>query len=316
MLVGRTIIALLLFFSAAQLASAADCQTPAKRYSGDLFDAMAQIDAGMEETVLRSIKEAGVSRMALFARDRGKRSGTSAVANLARQQPATFVIGVPKSFSERVDLSDSYVDQALSGVTSGTYRFVGEILFAHADKAHGEQTPDGERYVDPMGPGTRRLLDGMKGMRAPVMAHWEVYDWDREWPNFQKLYADYPQQLFIWPHAGFGSAAQVDEVMAAHSNVLVTLSKKESHQRAYSDGDKAALLGEGVTDRCGELLPHWREIMVKYRDRLVFATDAHKDFRWAQYAEIVERWRGILGQLPADVAQSIAYGNAARIYGK
>jgi hypothetical protein len=40
------------------------------------------------------------------------------------------------------------------------------------------------------------------------MAHWEVYDWDRDWPNFQRLYAQYPGQIFIWPHAGFGSAKQ------------------------------------------------------------------------------------------------------------
>ena len=47
----------------------------------------------------------------------------------------------------------------------------------------------------------------------------------------------------------------------------------------------------------------------------MFATDAHKDFRWARYTEVVKRWRLILGQLPEPVARSLAWGNAERIYG-
>lgn len=46
----------------------------------------------------------------------------------------------------------------------------------------------------------------------------------------------------------------------------------------------------------------------------MFATDAHKDFRWHKYADIVERWRRIPGQLPNQVAQAIASRNAERVY--
>jgi hypothetical protein len=46
----------------------------------------------------------------------------------------------------------------------------------------------------------------------------------------------------------------------------------------------------------------------------MFATDAHKTFRWAKYAEVVEQWRSILGQLPDPVAQSLAWRNAERTY--
>ena len=82
-----------------------------------------------------------------------------------------------------------------------------------------------------------------------------------------------------------------------------------------SDEEKAEMLGEGVTDECGNLLAEWKELMIRFHDRLMFATDAHKDYRWKRYPEIVTTWRQILAQLPADVAEDIAYRNAERVYG-
>jgi hypothetical protein len=61
-------------------------------------------------------------------------------------------------------------------------------------------------------------------------------------------------------------------------------------------------------------LREWRDLLGKYPDRFMFATDAHKDFRWEKYEKIVERWRFILGQLPDPVAQSLAWRNAERTY--
>src|SRR5262245_45790235 len=64
----------------------AECAPPAGRYAGALFDAMAQIDAGMERTVLRSLDGSGVTRMAIFGRDKRRRSGDGAVGWLARER--------------------------------------------------------------------------------------------------------------------------------------------------------------------------------------------------------------------------------------
>jgi hypothetical protein len=83
---------------------------------------------------------------------------------------------------------------------------------------------------------------------------------------------------------------------------------------ALSDEEKGDLLGEAMVDHCGRLLPEWASLLVKYHDRLMFATDAHKDFRWRKYGEIVEQWRRILSQLPPEVARDIASANAERIY--
>jgi len=268
----------------------------------------------MASAVLAGMDQAGVARMALFARLHPKRSGERDVLALKQRHPERFVLGTPKPFDQREDLSNGFVTSTLAGLDSGAYRFVGELLFAHADKRHGEQTMTGERFIGPEGRNVHRLLAGLKGRRLPVMTHWEVYSWSRDWPAFDALYAAFPDVTFIWPHGGFGTAQQVETVVAARSNVMVTLSKKEKDLHDLSDADRAAQLAPGILDACDRLVPEWRRLLEAYPDRFLFATDAHKDARWLNYAPIVEQWRGILGQLAAPLAENVAWRNAERLY--
>ncbi len=284
-------------------------------YVGPMFDAMAQIESAMADTVTAALDSSGVARMALFARLHKKRNGESAVLSLKRRFGQRFVMGTPKPFDQGGDLAGWFVEQTLSHLQDPRFQFVGEILFAHADKSHGERTLTGERYVAPDGKNVIKLLTALEGRKIPVMIHWEVYDWNRDWPAFHALYSRFPNVTFIWPHAGFASADQVRTVVSSHANVMVTLSKKEKAQGAVSSEEKAEKLAGPIVDNCGKLLPEWRELLEKYPDRFMFATDAHKDFRWAVYAQVVKQWRVILGQFPQPTARALAWGNAERVYG-
>jgi hypothetical protein len=284
-------------------------------YTGPLFDAMAQLEARMPVRMTAALDTSGVARMALFARLHRKRNGESEVWSLKRGSQQRFVMGTPKAFDQSGDLSESFVQQTLSYLQDKRFQFVGEILFAHADKSHGAHTSDGERYIAPDGKNVLKLLAALEGRNIPVMAHWEVYAWDRDWAAFHELYSRFPSVMFIWPHAGFASADQVRTVLSSHANVIVTLSKKEKDPNGVADEEKREMLDGAIVDRCQLLLPEWRELLEKHPDRFMFATDAHKDFRWARYVEVAKQWRIILGQLPEPVAQALAWGNAERIYG-
>ena len=294
----------------------AACPPPvAPLYQGPLFDAMAQIESTQSPTlVLDVMRAANVDKMALFARLHRRRNGESNVLQAGQISPQHIVMGAPKSFDEQHDLGATFVTRLMEDVAKYNYAFVGEIMFTHGDKTHGEQTESGERYVDPLAPGVQRLIEGLKVRPIPVMTHWEVYDWDRDWPRISKLYSRFSEQTFIWPHTGFAHARQVEVVLSRHPNVVATLSKKEQDQRELSNNEKGAQLGPALIDACGIIRPVWRELLVRYQDRLMFATDAHKDFRWQKYGNVIVIWRGILGQLPPPVAEKIAYSNAARIY--
>jgi predicted TIM-barrel fold metal-dependent hydrolase len=314
------VLAALVLGAALALASSASraqveaCGAPKAPYTGPMIDAMAQIESAMSRRVSDAFERGGVTRMALFARLHRKRNGESEVLALKKRFPERFYLGTPKPFDQHDDLRDWFVDKTAALARDDGYRFVGELLFAHADKAHGEQTPTGERFVAPDGKNVARLLSAIEQRPVPVMIHWEVYDWKRDWPAFHALYARFPKVTFIWPHAGFASVEQVGVVMAANGNVVVTLSKKEKLKHSLSSEEKAEALGEAVVDGCNRLLPEWRALFERYPDRFMFATDAHKDHRWVRYAQIVEAWRLILGQLPDPLAQSIAWRNAERVY--
>ena len=288
---------------------------PKTQYVGPMFDAMAQIEAGMSATVIAALDESGIYRMALFARLHPKRSGESSVLSLKQSFPQRFVMGTPKPFDQRDDLTDYFVEKTLSYLQDKSYQFIGEIMFAHADKSHGEQTARGERYVTPDGKNVIKLLTALEKHNIPVMTHWEVYDWNRDWPGFHALYSRFPRVTFIWPHAGFASAEQVRIVLSSHANVMITLSKKEKDQTALSSEEKEEMLGGAIVDNRGKLLPEWRDLIEKFPDRFMFATDAHKNFRWGKYIHVVKKWRFILGQLPDPVAQALAWRNAERVYG-
>ena len=89
--------------------------------------------------------------MALFARLHRKRNGEADVLSLKRRFSERAIIGTPKPFDQLGDLSGRFVQQTISYLQDRQYQFIGEILFAHADKSHGEQTTTGERYVAPDG---------------------------------------------------------------------------------------------------------------------------------------------------------------------
>lgn len=287
----------------------------AGEYDGKIFDAMAQIDSGKYSRVLECMKDAHVDKMALFARiNKSKKSGESEVLELKAKYPELFVIGVPKYFDFRDDVPINYVDETLKDIESKKYRFIGEILFAHGDKKHGEQTAAGERYVQADGKNVYKMMQALSPYKAIVMTHWEVYNWERDWPLFKKLYASFPQITFIWPHGGFGSIKQMNQVLQESPNVLITLSKREKEQGALSDSSKMDKLGKAMIDENGNIKPKWLKMIKKYPKRFLFATDAHKDFRWDEYEKIIEQYRNILGQLPQKLAYKIAWENAEKLY--
>jgi predicted TIM-barrel fold metal-dependent hydrolase len=80
------------------------------------------------------------------------------------------------------------------------------------------------------------------------------------------------------------------------------------------------LIGElsyrpGLTCAGGLLCPEWRQLLLKYPGRFVVGSDTWVNQRWQEYDELMKDYRVWLGDLPADTARKIAWGNAAVIFG-
>ena len=112
------------------------------------------------------------------------------------------------------------------------------------------------------------------------------------------MLANNPKAKMIWAHTGFSTAVeQVRDFLDKHPALMMELS--------YRSG-----IAEG-----GGISPEWRALFARYSDRFLLGSDTWINQRWSSYGSIMTGYRDWLGQLPAEQATRIAYGNAERIYG-
>lgn len=113
---------------------------------------------------------------------------------------------------------------------------------------------------------------------------------------------------------GFASPEQVDQFMGRHPNLYMIISKKERLMEDFSDPRKQASIGTAFLDGF-RLRSQWKEILIRYQDRLIFGTDPHMKKLWEKYPIMIKSQRLVLGQLPVEAATKIAHKNAEKLYG-
>lgn len=108
-----------------------------------------------------------------------------------------------------------------------------------------------------------------------------------------------PDIKILWAHAGLSEPPEVvSEMMDKYENLWADISIRE-YQIAPD----------------GELDPTWEALFLKHPDRITIGSDTWVPSRWERYQDLIDFDRGWLNQLPPDVAQQIAYGNAVRLFG-
>jgi len=107
----------------------------------------------------------------------------------------------------------------------------------------------------------------------------------------QRLFAQWPQARILWAHSGFEPPARVREVLRQHPQLWCDLAFR-SDQASGGKVDAA-----------------WREAFVEFPDRFMVGTDTFTPERW-HYVGPHARWsREWLSDLPAPLAQGIAWRN-------
>src|SRR5687767_2870632 len=108
-----------------------------------------------------------------------------------------------------------------------------------------------------------------------------------------------PRAKVLWAHSGLSSTPEaVRAVLDANPNVVAELALR---------GD--VMWGQVID-------PAWRELLVRYPERFMVGTDTWTPSRWEDVVAGHERTRAWLRQLPPDVAERIASGNAERFFGE
>jgi hypothetical protein len=113
----------------------------------------------------------------------------------------------------------------------------------------------------------------------------------------EHLFAHAPSLTIIWAHAGMSTPpVEIDRMLAAYPRLYAELS--------YRD----------VVTSDGKLDPLWRALFLRFPDRFIYGSDTWITPRWEAVVPLAQSARVWLGELPRDIAEKIAFGNAHRIF--
>ncbi len=128
---------------------------------------------------------------------------------------------------------------------------------------------------------------------------------------FERLLAHNRKARIVWSHVGFEPIHTrhpeiVTEMLRAHPNLYMSFRLNRSGPR------NTMALGSS-----GQLKADWLALVQSFPDRFMLGSDAFYAFgglsRGAS-AEGLNNLRGLVEQLPADLARQVAYENAVRLY--
>jgi predicted TIM-barrel fold metal-dependent hydrolase len=111
-----------------------------------------------------------------------------------------------------------------------------------------------------------------------------------------------PEARILWAHAGFDSPDNVRAMLRKHRRLVCDLAFRSDH----------ASVDAGA--RCGTVDAAWRAAFLEFPDRFMVGTDTFTPERWF-YVEHARWSRAWLADLPAEVAERIAWKNGEALFG-
>ncbi len=256
----------------------------ASGYDGPLFDAHLHYNDDAQHPhppadVLARLARAGVRGALVNSRPN---DGTLRLVAERGVQWVPFV----RLYRNRADYSGWFADDSIrrlvldllaQGSPAGPFRGLGE--FHLYDRANAD------------GPTAVALMQLARERGLTVLAHVDAVAVDR-------LLGHAPGASLIWAHTGIGGepVARVRELLGRHAGLRGELSYRP-----------------GLT-LDGQLAPDWRALLTQHAGRFLIGSDTWVTPRWQHYEALFADYRAWLGQLPAEVAQRIAWGNAAALF--
>ena len=112
----------------------------------------------------------------------------------------------------------------------------------------------------------------------------------------ERLFRQDPTARILWAHSGFTDPANVRAMLAKHKNLWCDLAFRSDP-------------GNG-----GSVAPEWRALFTAFPDRFMVGTDTFTPERWLYVGEHARWARGWLADLPADLAERIAWKNGEALF--
>ncbi len=284
---------------AAMTMFAAAVSAQAGSYSGPLFDAHlhyneeawnGQASPHPISDVLARIQRNGVKGILANSRPNdGSKALAADAAKGASGKPQ--VVPFVRLYRNRADYDTWFKDESIyqmviaelaQGTKGGLYKGIGEFHLYASENANGTVA--------------KKLMALAEEKNLAVLAHVDDVAIDLLMVNTP---SKGQKTKLIWAHTGIGGApaARIDELFSQYPLLMGELSYRP-----------------GLTCEGGKLCPEWRTLLLKYPSRFMIGSDTWVNQRWQYYDELMQGYRTWLGDLPADVARKIAWGNGAALF--
>lgn len=186
-----------------------------------------------------------------------------------------LIVPVLRPYRKRGELSSWMHDESVVTMLS-------ERLANNYYAGIGEFHADGEQIDLPV---LQQVIALARRYQIFLHAHVDV-------EAVHRIFVTDPDALVIWAHAGFESPQAIATLMEQYPNLWADLSFREEF--AF----------QGVVE------DEWGMLFEQFPTRFMLGTDTYTPERWFYVAEYAEWARGWLAELPAQIAENIAYRNA------
>ena len=225
---------------------------------------------------LALLREAGVVRALVSSSGDG--DATRGQQRLAAMAPE-LVLPSLRPYRQRGDQSNWFRDPSVSG-------YLEERLAQHRYAALGEFHVFGADVDLPV---PRHLVQLARTHGLVLHSHSDAEAIERQ-------FAQWPQARILWAHAGFERPPRVHEMLARHPQLWCDLAFRSEHAPG------------------GRLDDEWKALFLAYPGRFMVGTDTFTPERWPYVVEHARWCRQWLSQLPAAVAENIAYRNGEALF--
>ncbi len=136
----------------------------------------------------------------------------------------------------------------------------------------------------------RHLVQLAKQHRLFLHAHSDI-------DAVERIFRQDPGARVLWAHSGFERPEKVREMLRKHANLWWDLAFRSEH-------------GSG-----GKVQADWRAAFLEFPDRFLVGTDTFTPERWHYIVEHAQWSRQWLADLPAEIAERIAWKNGETLFG-
>ena len=203
--------------------------------------------------------------------------------------------GEKLSWQFRIEL----IDEVRNALSSGLYQGIGELHLIGGMATHWRRS---KVFV--------ALLEIAREYNVPLIIHSE---YSAIKPTLA-ICQENRDNRFLLAHAGAViRPKQIEKILESCPNVVMDLSAR----------DPWRYVEHPISDKAGQLLPDWRELILQFPDRFMVGSDPvwpvdkgsswdEPDSGWQQLPRFVDFHRRWLSGLPDDVEEKVRWSNANR----